>query len=179
MLEMFRARVFRFAKVVGHGAAESAVDAERNRAAADAVDAECQVEHQAEQRQKPDEPDPERGCAGIALVAEGREPRQTGTRAGRSPLRRAARSGRWVQANASRGSVVGKPAARKHGKLREYVQAIVYFIQGFGGMLCCCRLLLPAKNQHNSIGWKRCVGDHPHRNIPFKKGSSERMCWCR
>ena len=69
--EMFRAFVLRFAEIFGNGTAEGFVDGERQGAAADAVDAEREVKNWAEQRQKPDESQPERGGAGIALVEQG------------------------------------------------------------------------------------------------------------
>ena len=69
--QMFRAFVLRFAEVPGNRAAESFVDAERNGAAADAVDAEHEIKHRAKHRQQPDEADPERGGAGIAFVEQG------------------------------------------------------------------------------------------------------------
>ncbi len=68
---MFGAFVLRFAEIFGNGTAEGFVDGERQGAAADAVDAEREVKNWAEQRQKPDESQPERGGARIALVEQG------------------------------------------------------------------------------------------------------------
>jgi len=68
---MFRAVVFRFAEVVGDRAGESFMHRERGGAAADAVDAEREIENRAKQRQRPDNADPD-GCgAGVALVQQG------------------------------------------------------------------------------------------------------------
>ena len=69
--EMFRAVVLRFAEVIGNGAADSLVHAEFDGAAADAVDAEHEVECRPQHRHEPDDPDPKRGGAGIALAEQG------------------------------------------------------------------------------------------------------------
>ena len=70
VLEMFRAVVFRFAEVFRDGAAEGFMHAELDGAAADAVDAERQVEQGAERGQRPDDAEPDGGGAGIALVQQ-------------------------------------------------------------------------------------------------------------
>ena len=69
--QMLRAFVLRFAEVFGNGAAEGFMDAERNGAAADAVDPEHQIGNGAKQRQQPDESDPERRGAGVTFVQQG------------------------------------------------------------------------------------------------------------
>ena len=69
--QMFRAGVFRFAEVVGHGPGESAMHAERDGAAADAIDAKHEVKYRSKSRHQPDDPDPKRCGAGITFVQQG------------------------------------------------------------------------------------------------------------
>ncbi len=68
---MFSAFVLGFAEILRDRSAEGFVDGERQGAAADAVDAEREIKNRPEQRQKPDEAEPERGGAGIAFVQKG------------------------------------------------------------------------------------------------------------
>ena len=69
--KMFRAVVLRFAEIVGNGAADGLMHAEFDGAAADAVDAEHEVERRPQHRHEPDDSDPKRGGAGIALAEQG------------------------------------------------------------------------------------------------------------
>src|SRR5476651_1572985 len=67
---MFRAIVLGFAKIFRDVAAESFVDAELDGAAAEAVDAEREVEQGTERGQKPDDADPDRRGARVAFVKQ-------------------------------------------------------------------------------------------------------------
>ena len=71
VLEMFRAVVLRFTEIFGNVAAESFMHAEFDGAAADAVDAEREVEQGTERGQKPDDGDPDCRGARVAFVEQG------------------------------------------------------------------------------------------------------------
>ncbi len=71
VLEMFRAVGFRLAEIFRNGVAEGFMHAELGSAAADAVDAERKIKNCAENRHKPDDAQPERRGARIALVKQG------------------------------------------------------------------------------------------------------------
>src|SRR5476649_1868346 len=67
---MFRAIVLGFAKIFRDVAAESFMDAELDGAAAEAVDAEREVEQGTERGQKPDDADPDRRGSRVAFVEQ-------------------------------------------------------------------------------------------------------------
>jgi hypothetical protein len=69
--QMFRACMFRFVEVLGDGAARRFFQAQRNGAAADAVDAEHEVKYRTKYRHQPDDADPKRRGAGITFVQQG------------------------------------------------------------------------------------------------------------
>lgn len=69
--EMLGPDLFGFAEVFRDGPDGDAMDAERNGTAANAVDAQDEVEQGTQQGDKPDDADPERGGAGIAFVKQG------------------------------------------------------------------------------------------------------------
>ncbi len=71
VLEVLGARGFRFAEIFRDGAAQSVMDAELDGAAADAVDAEGQVEQGTPDGHGPDDDDPDGGGAGVALMQQG------------------------------------------------------------------------------------------------------------
>ena len=68
---MFGAFVFRFAEIFRDRAGEGFMHTELKGAAADAVDPEREIKHRAEHRHQPDDAEPERGGAGIALMEQG------------------------------------------------------------------------------------------------------------
>ena len=110
VFEMFRAVVFRFAEIFGNVAAESFVDAQLDGAAADAVDAEREVEKRAEHRQEPDDADPDCGGAGVALVEQRVDGGEQGGQKIEARRRGAARIGRLYRASSQNGLPEFAPA---------------------------------------------------------------------
>ena len=67
---MLHAGKLRFAQIFRNRAGDGLMNAEKNRAAADAIDAEREIKHRPKHGQKPNGSEPERRGAGVAFVEQ-------------------------------------------------------------------------------------------------------------